>query len=737
MGSRNSESEYISLQDATKYCGYSQEYLSLRARQQKLKAVKFGRNWVTKKEWLLEYLRTAENHDHVQSSQHSGLPPANLPVEGLDIKNLLARFAAGQTIRAGFLAALAFSLIITGGVYGKGDFKKAFSVLDRGINNFSNDIGWGIGQSFAGVFNDANIFVSALDPGVSDFSESISQGIGQSFGQSFAGAFGDAQIFSGFFDNGSALVAGRLSAALENWKSLVWQQAEEIMGFGNNVGWSVAEVGSQGGESLKGYFSWIGRGYSSANNLVDRKLKEVSQTAMEGLDNLKVGSQQIVKNIKEAPKVVGYLWQAEKKEEGLAPISVKEEPEAPAPPVVKETVREVIREVEVSKITKIEPIKQIETVKEIIKIDDAAIAKVRADIIDLQSEVAKRLYAPGGVITQQIYVKEPVSSPKIYQENGDIVLQTVGSGNVILSAATGMQIAGSQVVIDSLSTTNPMIYINDKLRVNGPGEIMGPLTAQKITLNNTIGSGIPLDVQINGESKFSVDNSGNTTLTGNFTLTGDMVVTGNKTLSGLVSIATSSASSTLTVTQNGGGHIVDFYDGSNMVFSLVDGGYATLAVAASTTPAFLIRAPDTSLTFATSTYFGIAATSTFVGRFADFAKSGSESLFYVDSSGNLMATGTLTVAATTTLAVNGGYVGISTANPTQQFQVNDAAAAAFVVTSAGNVGIGTTTPSEMLTVWGGMRVGASSTPVLYVASSTSRVGISTTTPSETLSVRAT
>lgn len=49
-------SEYISLQEAAKYCNYSQEYLSLRARRGKLKAVKFGRNWVTKKEWLEEYL---------------------------------------------------------------------------------------------------------------------------------------------------------------------------------------------------------------------------------------------------------------------------------------------------------------------------------------------------------------------------------------------------------------------------------------------------------------------------------------------------------------------------------------------------------------------------------------------------------------------------------------------------------------------------------------------------------
>ena len=51
------KNKYISLQEATKYCSYSQEYLSLRARQGKLKSAKTGRNWVTTKEWLEDYLK--------------------------------------------------------------------------------------------------------------------------------------------------------------------------------------------------------------------------------------------------------------------------------------------------------------------------------------------------------------------------------------------------------------------------------------------------------------------------------------------------------------------------------------------------------------------------------------------------------------------------------------------------------------------------------------------------------
>ena len=50
---------YISLAQASKTSPYSQEYLSLRARQGKLKATKIGNTWVTTHEWLDEYLGRA------------------------------------------------------------------------------------------------------------------------------------------------------------------------------------------------------------------------------------------------------------------------------------------------------------------------------------------------------------------------------------------------------------------------------------------------------------------------------------------------------------------------------------------------------------------------------------------------------------------------------------------------------------------------------------------------------
>jgi len=61
-------SQYISLKQASDFSDYSQDYLSLRARQRKLKAVKLGRNWVTTKEWLDEYVSKAEEY----KDEHNG-----------------------------------------------------------------------------------------------------------------------------------------------------------------------------------------------------------------------------------------------------------------------------------------------------------------------------------------------------------------------------------------------------------------------------------------------------------------------------------------------------------------------------------------------------------------------------------------------------------------------------------------------------------------------------------------
>lgn len=84
------EYDYISLSQAAENCYYSQEYLALRARQGKLKAVKFGRNWMTRIDWLKEYISNTKEYNlkSIKFKKTDGVikdktapPPENLPVE--------------------------------------------------------------------------------------------------------------------------------------------------------------------------------------------------------------------------------------------------------------------------------------------------------------------------------------------------------------------------------------------------------------------------------------------------------------------------------------------------------------------------------------------------------------------------------------------------------------------------------------------------------------------------------
>jgi len=52
---------YISLSEAAKLTDYSQDYISLLCRKGKMEAKKFGRNWVTTKEWVYDYANKEKN----------------------------------------------------------------------------------------------------------------------------------------------------------------------------------------------------------------------------------------------------------------------------------------------------------------------------------------------------------------------------------------------------------------------------------------------------------------------------------------------------------------------------------------------------------------------------------------------------------------------------------------------------------------------------------------------------
>ncbi|KKT17556.1 MAG: hypothetical protein UV98_C0006G0021, partial [Parcubacteria group bacterium GW2011_GWB1_43_6] len=420
--------------------------------------------------------------------------------------------------------------------------------------------------------------------------------------------------------------------------------------------------------------------------------------------------------------------------------------------IKEESGREVVvKRIEVSKV--VEPVKEVtrETIQQITRVDDAALAEVRANMTYLEQEIGKRLYAPGGVVSQTIYVTEPVSSPKIYQENGEIVLQTLGSGNVILSAATGLQLYGQQVVIESTNVLNPLIYLADKTRIGGDTTITGNLGVGSTSIGGTLSA--------TGAATIG----GNLTVTGNTSITGDLTIVGNETITGVRSITASSTSAVLTVNQTGTGP-----------GAIITGGNVGIGTS---TPRYKLDVwGDMAIGTSTGTNVPLLYVDSGTGL-------GGVGIGTTTLSGNLFTVGTTTPSL---VVANNGYVGIGTAAPSRPLHIRGASGQKILIESTsagegsalrlqntgntnspymewqlspsdtdqqsyltahysgattknnlmvirgdGNVGIGTTTPRYKLDVWGDMAIGTSTgtnVPALYVQSGNGgRVGIGTTT----------
>jgi len=143
MAAENSNN-YISLQKATKFCEYTQEYLSLRARQGKLKSVKFGRNWVTKREWLEEYLKKVEDYNNQIAIKKLKRvePPKELEKVLEPLPRLVPKFRLAPTP---ILLLVVGVLLIGGIVFGQESFKNVFQDLDPYVTKISE----AVDESFA------------------------------------------------------------------------------------------------------------------------------------------------------------------------------------------------------------------------------------------------------------------------------------------------------------------------------------------------------------------------------------------------------------------------------------------------------------------------------------------------------------------------------------------------------------------------------------------------------------
>ncbi len=666
--------EYISLSEAAIYSGcYSQEYLSLRARHGKLKAVKFGRNWVITKEWLDEYLERVNNYKNNQKKKERGrlIDRYLLPVRKLRLITVTY--------------VLVFLLLSAGIVFG-------YPYLEPALNSVSGFIEDTSSQLAADIWDFSNLTRGV--EGVGEFSQNI-----------FVGSKKGIESFSGNLKFGLAFLREEVDKDLvspfKNFFSFFRSKFQPEMTFGE-------EYVKNDIQNLKNFFRKIGG--AIAYPFV-KTYQFVVRPWSEKIDEEKI----IEEIIKQRPEITteeieNIRAQIEKlKEEGI---------------VAKEIVKEVI------KITQIEPVKEI--TREITKIDDEELKKLKSQIAGIQEWETdiKTLQ----VLTSKLQTHPPqtqVITAPVY-----IGSQGLQVGGVGIFSSLGVSGSAGITNLGVGGSTSLGSDSSDKLTVQATSEFFSPVTIQNTFTVGDATNYLIINSTGNLTTTGTLSAEGDVTISGasslaTTTITGDLIVNTNQlyvdTATGYVGIGTSTPATDLHILGSGTQLRIATSTSIYADFTIDSTGYLTIAptggilslntsgvqnklmvYSTSTDYIEMYHSGTNAIIFANTGDIEIGATGTdvIIGDFGNAANLVFEEDSYISGQGqNTISFGvpgdifnlnisdvtynyggdisiadTLTVSGTTTLAVSSGRVGIGTASPTSTLDVLDTSDAQLTLT---------------------------------------------------------
>ncbi len=277
------ESKYISLQEATKYCSYSQDYLSLLARTGKLKSVKIGRNWVTTKEWIEEYIERVKEFNNYNRLPKKNLIRVEVKFEEEEISESPSPLSESSEDTSPFqelpkvrqpeqaplliLAfALVFVLLIAAGIFGKENFKNAFQQIDPYVTAINQEVDEGIVQGWKGIQKGVQ--------GIGGAGDFVFEGAAKSFEESFVTVSRDAYQFSreavSMF--GEITVLGSVGAN---------QLAEVSQEIPKSILESIKNIGQSIGQGTKNMASGISSRLSGLAQFVSQLFKRETLVKVE------------------------------------------------------------------------------------------------------------------------------------------------------------------------------------------------------------------------------------------------------------------------------------------------------------------------------------------------------------------------------------------------------------------------------------------------------------------------
>ncbi len=294
LGTKENQN-YISLQKATKYCPYSQDYLSLRARQRKLKSIKIGRNWVTTKEWIEEYLEKAKEYNNNKNSRviKTVVPPENLPITEKILSDIVIpesnKVLPLSKIRLGFTFALIFILLTTGITFGKDSIKNVFEDINPYVTTMNQRVDVRVVSSWQWAQEGVQKLGQTIDKGIirgwtginkmtktiGQVGDSLLRGTAKSFEESFGIVSKDVSYLT-------KITVSALGKIVESSLAGV----NQVAGIGQEASGSVSEAIKGIGQGITEGIKGIGQGITKGIKDIGQGVKNIVLSLIKDISRL-------------------------------------------------------------------------------------------------------------------------------------------------------------------------------------------------------------------------------------------------------------------------------------------------------------------------------------------------------------------------------------------------------------------------------------------------------------------
>jgi ethanolamine utilization microcompartment shell protein EutS len=521
------ETEYIPLSEAAKYTPYSAEYLSLRARQGKLRAIKVGKIWVTKREWVEEYVRKYQGKEET----------VKLPTSFFKLPTFKLRFE--------ILFALTLLLFFVSFALAKDSLKIVAKEIVSSLEKIGEDFVIGANLQFSKI--------------------------GKSFKNVFSLAKEGAQVLTENF-------GGTLSHASQKINF-------GVAAIGETTQRGLISVS----EFLKEYFQWLGENFLAARKKIKNFGLSIKEAISGGVRRVGEKISRIFGLFKKKPEKIEVKKEVpEEVTKKITSLEEKIKELEARPPQIKEVEKEVERKVviqpvkEVEKITEFIPSEELAKIKSQLSIFGETLRKIQPNppyttAFTSPIYIQQGIQGGAGIFTS---LAAESAAFRILGVGASVTLGSAPQDKLTINASSQFN---APITVGQNALT---IDTSGNIKTQGSAEIAGNLITQGLTefkspftLTSTSTPQLSirydelnkLDISVFSTGAVNVSSTATTTLfaagnqnqfvlgsNGNvgigtetplekLTISGNILGTGNLTIQGLTSLATTTISTQLTV----------------------------------------------------------------------------------------------------------------------------------------------------------------------------------------------